>query len=97
MIPAQAEIFVYTQPVDMRKQINGLITLLVDSFNQKPQQGDLFVFTNKQRKKLKIRERLVNSTISPNLIKCLFSVLDLECYKVITLHNRQQSYSVVIQ
>ena len=54
MIPAQAEIFVYTQPVDMRKQINGLITLLVDSFNQKPQQGDLFVFTNKQRKKLKI-------------------------------------------
>ena len=38
--------YLYTQPVDMRKQINGLVNLLVDSFEQNPQEGGLFVFTN---------------------------------------------------
>ena len=54
MIPAQTTIYIYTQPVDMRKQINGLVNLLVDSFGQNPQEGGLFVFTNADRRKLKI-------------------------------------------
>lgn len=54
MIPAKTTIYLYTQPVDMRKQINGLVNLLVDSFEQNPQEGGLFVFTNATRRKLKI-------------------------------------------
>jgi transposase len=53
-IPAETPIYIYTAAVDMRKQINGLVNLLVESFSQNPQQGGLFVFTNAQRKKLKI-------------------------------------------
>lgn len=53
-IPAETPIYIYTAAVDMRKQINGLVNLLVESFDQNPQQGGLFVFTNSQRKKLKI-------------------------------------------
>ena len=54
MIPPETQIYIYTLPVDMRKQINGLINLLMESFGKNPQQGGLFVFTNSQRKKLKI-------------------------------------------
>lgn len=53
-IPSETPIYIYTAAVDMRKQINGLVNLLVESFEQNPQQGGLFVFTNSQRKKLKI-------------------------------------------
>lgn len=54
MISPQTEIYVYTQPVDMRKQMDGLVNLLVDRFGQNPQHGGLFVFTDKSRRKLKI-------------------------------------------
>lgn len=47
-------IHIYTVPVDMRKQINGLVNMLVESFGQNPQQNGLFVFSDRQRKKLKI-------------------------------------------
>lgn len=53
-IPTQAQIYIYIDSIDMRKSINGLVILLVDTLNQNPQKGDLFVFTNKQRDKVKI-------------------------------------------
>jgi transposase len=53
LLPPQSKIYVYTESIDMRKSANGLIILLVDAFDQNPQTGDLFLFTNKQRNKLK--------------------------------------------
>ena len=53
-IPPQAQIYIYTASMDMRKSIDGLVLFLVDVFEQNPQQGDLFVFTNKQRNKVKL-------------------------------------------
>jgi len=53
MIPENKTIYVYTQPVDMRKAVNGLVILLLESFDQNPQTGDLFLFTNKHRNKIK--------------------------------------------
>lgn len=50
-IPGQ--IYVYTESIDMRKSINGLVILLADVFEQNPQTGDFFIFTNKNRNKLK--------------------------------------------
>jgi transposase len=53
-IHSQAQIYIYTLSIDMRKSIDGLTVLLADMYQQNPMQGDLFVFTNKQRDKVKI-------------------------------------------
>lgn len=41
-------------PVDMRKSIDGLSGLVMDMLKQSPQSGDLFVFYNRARDKIKI-------------------------------------------
>ncbi len=46
-------IYVYTEPVDMRKAINGLSILLQEAFDKNPQSGDLYLFTNRSRDKVK--------------------------------------------
>lgn len=41
------------EPVDMRKSIDGLSVLVVNALNKSPQSGELFLFCNRQRNKLK--------------------------------------------
>lgn len=53
VIPQQKKIFVYTEPFDMRKSINGIIVTLLERFEQNPQTGDFFLFVNRQRNKIK--------------------------------------------
>lgn len=48
------QIYLYTQAVDMRKSVNGLSAYVVDEFDKSPQCGDLFVFWNRARNRLKI-------------------------------------------
>lgn len=52
-ISDQTKLYVYTAPVDMRKSIDGLAVILADSFNQNPQSGDLYLFVNRGRNKIK--------------------------------------------
>jgi len=52
-VPTDKTVYVYTQPVDMRKAVNGLIVILQESFQKNPQSGDLYLFTNRQRNKIK--------------------------------------------
>lgn len=47
------KIYVQLSPVDMRKAINGLTALIVDEFSMSPQSGDIFIFYNKRRDKVK--------------------------------------------
>lgn len=47
------KIMVCTQPIDMRKQINGLILLVVDSLKQDPQSKQMFLFYGKSKDKIK--------------------------------------------
>jgi transposase len=47
-------IYIYTGRMDFRKSINGLVNVLAESFAKNPQQGGLYVFSNRQRNKLKI-------------------------------------------
>jgi hypothetical protein len=48
------KVYVYNACVDMRKSIDGLVALLVNVFEQNPQQGDLFVFSNRHHNKIKV-------------------------------------------
>lgn len=40
-------------PVDMRKSIDGLLVLVVEQLQDNPQSGNLFLFCNRARKKIK--------------------------------------------
>ena len=42
------------QPVDMRKQFNGLWSAAQEKLGEDPKQGAVFVFTNKERTRLKL-------------------------------------------
>jgi transposase len=53
-LTVESKIYVYVEPIDMRRSIDGLSVLLADSYQQNPQTGDLFIFTNKQRNKIKL-------------------------------------------
>jgi transposase len=47
-------VWLYVQPADMRKQFNGLITLVQTTLNCAASKGDLFVFVNRRRTLIKI-------------------------------------------
>ena len=53
-VNGSANIFIYTVPVDMRKAIDGLSLLLVEVLEQSPQSGDIYIFCNKIRTKVKL-------------------------------------------
>ena len=48
------EIYVCTEPVDFRKQINGLAALVQDELALDPFSEKLFVFTNRRRDRVRI-------------------------------------------
>jgi len=49
-----ASVYLHRNPIDMRRQIDGLSALVVDDMQHNPLSGNLFVFINKQRNKLRI-------------------------------------------
>lgn len=52
--PEQMRVFLAVQPVDMRKQFDGLWAVARDHLGEDPRGGALFVFTNKARSRLKL-------------------------------------------
>ena len=52
--PSALKVFLAIEPVDMRKQFNGLWALAEGQMKEDPRQGALFVFTNKPRDRLKM-------------------------------------------
>ncbi|GIW91373.1 MAG: transposase [Pirellulaceae bacterium] len=53
-LASQLKIFVYTQPTDMRKGIDGLSGIVREKFGADPADGSLFVFVNRARNRMKI-------------------------------------------
>ena len=51
---ATQRIYLAVEPVDMRKQFNGLWALASEKLREDPFSGSMFVFTNKDRDRLKI-------------------------------------------
>lgn len=47
-------IWFYPEPVDFRRQIDGLVLLVADQLNLKPTSGELFIFRNRRCDKVKL-------------------------------------------
>ena len=52
-VSGKTRIFAYTQPADLRKSYDGLGALVRDQLAQDLLEGDLFVFVNRARSRLK--------------------------------------------
>jgi transposase len=52
--PAAIKIYVAVQPVDMRKQFNGLWAAAQEKLHEDPKSGAVFAFINKERTRLKL-------------------------------------------
>jgi transposase len=52
--PAGFKIYLAIEPVDMRKQFNGLWAMAVERLKEDPRQGAVFVFGNKDRDRVKL-------------------------------------------
>jgi len=48
------KIYLSCKTYDMRKQIDGLVAIVVDAFNQQPTTGDIFIFRGKGKNKVKL-------------------------------------------
>jgi transposase len=49
-----ARYFLYQPPTDMRKSFDGLCGLVSNKLGQNPTSGDLFIFVNKPRNRIKL-------------------------------------------
>lgn len=54
LLPFNTTIWFYQQPIDFRKQIDGLVILVADTLQKDPVSGQLFVFRNRKADKLKM-------------------------------------------
>lgn len=52
--PHSVRIFVAVQPVDLRKQFNGLWAAAAEQLQEDPKQGAVFCFINRTRTRLKL-------------------------------------------
>lgn len=49
-----ARYFLYLESTDMRKSFDGLCGLVASKLNQNPMSGDLYIFINKPRNRIKL-------------------------------------------
>lgn len=54
LLPFNTTIWFYRQPIDFRKQIDGIVILVADTLQKDPVSGQLFVFRNKKADNLKM-------------------------------------------
>jgi transposase len=52
--PTALKIYLALEPVDMRKQFNGLWSLAEERLGEDPRQGAVFVFANRDRDRIKL-------------------------------------------
>ena len=53
-LPPSVQIYVASEPADMRKSFNGLTILVNEALEKDPLSGHLFVFRNRRRTSLKL-------------------------------------------
>ncbi|WP_371877096.1 IS66 family insertion sequence element accessory protein TnpB, partial [Microbulbifer sp. 2205BS26-8] len=47
-LPFNTKVWFYRQPIDFRKQIDGIVLLVADTLHKDPTSGQIFVFRNKK-------------------------------------------------
>jgi transposase len=47
-------VWLYREPIDFRKQVNGLVQLIIEDKGHRPNDGALYVFRNQQGNRLKV-------------------------------------------
>jgi transposase len=53
-LTSNMKVFLAVEAADMRKSFNGLYTLVVDKLKEEPMDKALFIFTNKNKNRIKI-------------------------------------------
>jgi len=53
-VSSQARFFLYSEPTDMRKSFDGLSGIVINELNGNPLSGDVYIFINKRRDRLKL-------------------------------------------
>lgn len=48
------KIWICSEAIDFRKQINGLINIVIDDLEKRPNDGSLYLFKNRQANKIKM-------------------------------------------
>ena len=48
------EILVYSEPVDFRKQVNGLVEVVLGQLEKEPNDGSLYIFRNRHKNRIKL-------------------------------------------
>jgi transposase len=46
--------YLYAEPTDMRKSFDGLCGLVINRMHQNPVNGDVYIFINRQRNRIKL-------------------------------------------
>ena len=54
LLPSTHKVWLYGSPIDGRKSIDGLVMVIAEQLEALPQSGDIFVFCNRRRDKLKL-------------------------------------------
>lgn len=54
LLPLSMSIWLYPQPIDFRKQMDGLIMLVASHLNLNPTSGQIFLFRNRTANKIKL-------------------------------------------
>ena len=54
IVPSQIKVFASLAPTDMRKSFSGLIGIVEKELGQQVENGDLFLFFNRRRDRLKV-------------------------------------------
>lgn len=54
LLPFNTDIWLYPNPVDFRKQMDGLIMLVADHLKLNPTSGQIFLFRNRHANKIKL-------------------------------------------
>lgn len=54
LLTFNAPIWFYPNPIDFRKQMDGLVMFIADHLQMNPASGQLFIFRNRSRNKLKM-------------------------------------------
>ena len=91
----QQSIYLYSQPIDMRKSINGLSYLVSDLSNHNLQSGSVTLFYNRSRDKVKLLYWDKNGyvLVYKRLEKGRFKIIKYDkTTEVATLDNKQLSW-----